>query len=170
MKIDMGSSNGAKGDPEVPLRIHVLSVPGSEDLPLPAYATASAAGADLHAAVTEPVTVRMGEIALVPTGIRLEIPEGYEGQVRPRSGLALRAGLTLVNAPGTIDSDYRGEVKVIVTCLSSTPCVIERGDRIAQLVIAPVRQAMFVPAEELSETRRGEGGFGHTGNATMAAL
>ncbi|MAG54733.1 MAG: dUTP diphosphatase [Planctomycetes bacterium] len=157
-------------DVKQPLRVRVTRLPGTDDLPLPRYATPGSAGADLCAAVTEPVTVRMGEIALIPTGLSLEIPVGFEGQVRPRSGLALRAGLTLVNAPGTIDCDYRGEVKIIVTCLSKTPCVIERGERIAQLVIAPVRQATFDEADVLTETERGEGGFGHTGREALTTV
>jgi dUTP diphosphatase len=131
--------------------------------------TPGAAGADIHAAVTDPVIVRMGEIHRIPTGIKLEIPRGYECQVRPRSGLALERGLSLVNAPGTIDSDYRGEVGIIVTCLSSTPCVIRRGMRIAQLVFSPVARATFAPADELSMTARGAGGFGHTGLGTVDA-
>jgi dUTP pyrophosphatase len=131
--------------------------------------TAGAAGADLHAAVTDTVIVRMGEIHRIPTGLKLEIPAGFEGQIRARSGLALERGLALVNAPGTVDSDYRGEVGVIVTCLSATPCVIRRGMRIAQLVFSPVARARFVVHEALTETARGAGGFGHTGTEGAAA-
>jgi dUTP pyrophosphatase len=145
------------------VRVVACRAPEAQDLPYPRYMTPGAAGADIVAAVTEPVIVRMGEIHRIPTGISLEIPRGFEGQVRARSGLALQKGLALVNAPGTIDSDYRGEIGVIVTCLSSTPCVIRRGMRIAQLVIAPIAHVTFVESETLSATARGAGGFGHTG-------
>ncbi len=151
------------------MRIAISRVAGAEDLPLPLYATSGSAGADLHAAVTEPVTVRMGEVKAIPTGLMLAIPGGFEGQVRPRSGLALKAGLTLVNTPGTIDSDYRGEIRVLVTCVTMKPCVIKRGDRIAQIIFAPVARAEFVEAEELPTTARGERGFGHTGVRSSAA-
>lgn len=154
-------------EPVVPssreIRVVVCRAPDAQDIPCPRYMTAGAAGADLHAAVTDTVIVRMGEIHKIPTGLSLEIPRGFEGQIRARSGLALERGLALVNAPGTIDSDYRGEVGVIVTCLSSTPCVIRRGMRIAQLVILAVERATFVVSEDLSTTARGAGGFGHTG-------
>jgi dUTP pyrophosphatase len=149
--------------------VPIARLPGTEDLPAPAYATPGAAGADLHAAVQAPVTVRMGEIVLIPTGLRMAIPPGYEGQIRARSGLALRRGLALVNAPGTIDADYRGEIQVIVTCLSIHPCVIERGERIAQIVITPVAQAAFPVAGALDETERGTRGFGSSGIALSAA-
>jgi len=128
----------------------------------PAYATSGSAGADLRACVEQPVTIAPGERSAISTGVRLEIPDGYEGQVRPRSGLAARHGITLLNAPGTIDSDYRGEVRVIVVNLSDESYMIHPGDRIAQLVIAPVVQATFTPAD-LTESERGEGGFGSTG-------
>jgi dUTP pyrophosphatase len=105
----------------------------------------------------------MGEIHLIPTGLKIAIPPGFEGQVRPRSGLALRSGLTLVNGPGTIDSDYRGEIKLVVTCLSTKACTIQRGDRVAQLVISPVARASFEEVADLETTARGSGGFGHTG-------
>ena len=130
---------------------------------LPAYQTEHAAGMDLLAAVTEPLVLAPGERAAVPTGLRLEIPPGYEGQVRPRSGLALRHGIGIPNAPGTIDADYRGEVCVIVGNVGRGAFVIRRGIRIAQLVIAPVVRAQVVEAAELDSTVRGEGGFGHTG-------
>jgi dUTP pyrophosphatase len=130
---------------------------------LPAYATAHAAGMDLHAAVDQPVALEPGEIRLVPTGIALEIPPGCEGQVRPRSGLALKHGISIVNAPGTIDADYRGEVGVILINLGKNPYTIEPGDRIAQLVIAPVIRPRIKEAAALKATRRGAGGFGHTG-------
>ncbi len=133
------------------------------NLPLPAYHSAGAAGMDLLADVEQTVTLGPLERCAVPTGIALEIPAGFEGQVRPRSGRALREGLTLLNTPGTIDSDYRGEVQVIVVNLGREPVTIERGDRIAQLVIAPVARATLVEVEDLSDTRRGGSGFGHTG-------
>jgi dUTP pyrophosphatase len=145
------------------IRVVVCRAPDAQDIPYPRYMTAGAAGADLHANVADPVIVRMGEIHRIPTGICLEIPKGFEGQVRARSGLALERGLALVNAPGTIDSDYRGEVGIIVTCLSATPCVIRRGMRIAQIVFTAVARATFVDAAELTSTARGSGGFGHTG-------
>jgi dUTP pyrophosphatase len=129
----------------------------AEDGFLPDYQSEDASGADLRACVTEPVALAPGERAAVPTGVFLEIPRGYEGQVRPRSGLAL------VNTPGTIDSDYRGEVKVILINLGQAPVTINRGERIAQLVIAPVTRARFVAAAELSATARSAGGFGSTG-------
>ena len=138
-------------------------LPHGEGLPLPARATPGAAGLDLCAAVAQPLSLAPGERALVPTGFVWEIPEGYEGQVRPRSGLALKHGLTLLNAPGTVDSDYRGEVCVILCNLGSEPFAVERGARIAQMVVAPVAAAEPVETAALSETDRGAGGFGHTG-------
>lgn len=143
------------------LKIHVT--PAAEGLPLPAYETAGAAGMDLRAAIAEPVTLAPGERALISTGLRLEIPEGYEGQVRPRSGLAIRHGITLLNTPGTIDSDYRGLVQVVVINLGREAYTIHRGDRIAQLLITPVIRVTLETVEDLSETERGEGGFGSTG-------
>jgi dUTP pyrophosphatase len=136
---------------------------GPVEVPLPSYQTAAAAGADLHAALAEPCTLAPGERRLIPTGLVLAIPDGYEGQVRPRSGLALKHGIGMVNAPGTIDSDYRGPVGVILVNLGQEPYVVEPLARIAQLVIAPVTRADFVLAEELGATARGEGGFGSTG-------
>lgn len=156
-----GSFEGSTGTHS--LKVEVVRLAGHEDLPFPEYATGGSAGADLCAAVTEPVLVRMGEIVLIPTGLKIAIPAGFEGQVRPRSGLALRTGLTLVNTPGTVDSDYRGELKLIVTCLSMKPHRICRGDRIAQIVFAPVARAEFRPASELGSTERGAQGFGHSG-------
>lgn len=143
--------------------IRVLRLPHGEGLPLPAYETAGAAGLDLRAAVTEPLVLESGGRALVPTGLVLEIPEGFEGQVRPRSGLAAKHGVTVLNAPGTVDSDYRGEVKVILVNLAAEPFAITRGDRIAQLVVAPVSRAVLVEAEAVSDSARGAGGFGSTG-------
>lgn len=130
---------------------------------LPRYMTAGAAGLDLCAAIEEPISLAPGERRLVPTGLALAIPAGFEGQVRPRSGLALRQGLTMLNTPGTIDSDYRGEVGVIVINHGQQPAVLNPGDRVAQLVIAPVAHAVLEEFDELPATLRGKGGFGHTG-------
>lgn len=138
-----------------------VGVDGRLDLH-PAYATEGSAGADLRAALSAPLVLAPGERGLVPTGIRLSIPRGYEGQVRPRSGLALKHGVTLLNAPGTIDSDYRGEVGVILVNHGSSEYVVQPGDRVAQLLITPVAQAEFF-AEDLTDTSRGSGGFGSTG-------
>jgi len=136
---------------------------GPVAVPLPQYQTSGAAGADLHAALGEAVTLAPGERRLIPTGLVLAIPDGYEGQVRPRSGLALKHGIGMVNAPGTIDSDYRGPVGVLLVNLGAEPYVIEPLARIGQLVIAPVTRAEFAFAAELGETARGEGGFGSSG-------
>jgi len=143
------------------LEIEVLE--GNEDLGLPAYATEGAAGLDLKAALTSPLTLQPGERDVVPTGLKMAIPRGFEGCVRPRSGLAMKQGLTLTNAPGTIDSDYRGEVKVLVINLGQAPVTLQRGDRIAQLLISPVAHARVVKIPKVDDTHRGEGGFGHTG-------
>ncbi len=137
-------------------------LPGAEDLPLPAYMTAGSAGADVVAGLEADLVLAPGARALVPTGFALEIPLGFEVQVRPRSGLALRHGITLLNTPGTIDSDYRGPVGVILVNLGDAPVTIRRGDRIAQLVVAPVARAMFAE-RELVATERGTAGFGSTG-------
>jgi dUTP pyrophosphatase len=133
------------------------------EIPLPRYMTEYSAGMDLYAAVEEEVRLDPGERKLIPTGIALSIPEGYEGQVRPRSGMALRAGVTLVNTPGTIDADYRGEVGVLLINFGHQPFTVRRGDRVAQLVIAPVFQATIELVDELDDTPRSTGGFGHTG-------
>lgn len=143
------------------LKIEVL--PGHEDLGLPAYATEGSAGMDLKAALAEPLTLGPGDRGVVPTGLKMAIPSGFEGCVRPRSGLAMKQGLTLTNAPGTIDSDYRGEVKVLVINLGREPVVLKRGDRIAQLLISPVAHVQVARVERVDDTQRGEGGFGHTG-------
>lgn len=143
--------------------IPILRLPGNEDLPLPEPATPDSAGVDLRAAILEPIALAPGERALVPTGFALALPRGYEGQVRPRSGLALKFGLTLLNTPGTIDADYRGEVAVIAVNLGGKKVAIRRGDRIAQLVVAPVTAAAFAEVRELPASPRGGGGFGHTG-------
>lgn len=145
------------------VRIGVLRLPEGFGLPLPAYMSADSTGADVVAAVSDDLVLAPMARALVPTGFSLEIPAGYEVQLRPRSGLALKAGLTLLNAPGTIDADYRGPVGVIVANLGSEPYTIHRGDRIAQMVVAPVIQALFREVSELGTTDRGTGGFGSTG-------
>lgn len=150
------------------LAIQVARLPHGADLPLPSYATPGAAGLDLLAAVDEPAELAPGERRLIPTGIRIAVPPGYEAQVRPRSGLALKRGLGVPNAPGTIDSDYRGEICVIMINWSTESQVIRRGDRIAQLVVCPVAQAALIEVQELDETERADGGFGHTGVATRA--
>jgi dUTP pyrophosphatase len=142
-------------------RVQILILPHGRGLALPAYATAGAAGADLVAA--EEATIRPGGVHAVATGIALAIPHGFEGQVRPRSGLALKHGVTVLNAPGTIDADYRGEVKVILINHGPEPFRVARGDRIAQLVVAPVAPVRFERVDMLPDSARGEGGFGSTG-------
>ena len=132
--------------------------------PLPEYSTAQSAGMDLRAFITKPVVLEALDRALIPTGLYIEMPEGYEAQVRPRSGLAIKHGVTVINSPGTVDADYRGEICVELVNLSNKPYTIESGERIAQLVFNKCEQAELVEVEELSETERGEGGFGHTGN------
>jgi dUTP pyrophosphatase len=153
------------------LFVSFVQMPHAAGLPAPAYATADAAGMDLSAAVEDdaPVTLAPGQRAAIPTGLQLAIPQGFEGQVRPRSGLALKNAVTVLNAPGTIDADYRGEVKVILINLGTEPFEITRGMRIAQLVFAPVVRATMQQAATLDETARGEGGFGSTGVAKRAA-
>jgi len=131
--------------------------------PLPSYATAGSAGMDIRANVELPVTLEPLERCLVPTGLFIELPEGYEAQIRPRSGLALKQGITCLNSPGTVDSDYRGELKVILINLSNTTQVINNGDRIAQMVIAKTAMAELFVVQQLNDTVRGDGGFGHTG-------
>jgi len=144
------------------VRLHPLR---DADLPLPAYRTAGAAGCDLVAALEQPLTLQPLQRALVPTGLAIAIPDGFEGQVRPRSGMALRHGLGMPNAPGTIDSDYRGELQVCVINLDPAPLTLHRGDRIAQLVVAPVARARFEVVAALDDTVRGSGGFGSTGRS-----
>jgi dUTP pyrophosphatase len=131
--------------------------------PLPAYATEQSAGMDLRANIDEPIVLKPMERRLVPTGLHIALPVGYEAQVRPRSGLALKKGITVLNAPGTVDADYRGDVGVILINLSDEPFTIEDGERIAQMVIARHEHAEFIPVDVLDETERGEGGYGHTG-------
>lgn len=135
----------------------------SEGADLPLYASAQAAGADVRAHLTQDVILQPGQSALIPTGLKFAIPEGFEIQVRPRSGLAFKNGITVLNSPGTIDSDYRGELGIILINHSQQPFTIANGMRIAQIVIAPVYRAEFLPEETLATTTRGEGGFGHTG-------
>jgi len=146
-----------------PVAVRLRRLPHALGLPPPAPASAGSAGADLRAAIEGTWVLAPGERALVPTGWVLAIPPGFEGQVRPRSGLAVASGITLVNSPGTVDSDYRGEVKVALINLGEEPFQLARGDRIAQLVVAPVARAVFEEAAELPATPRGEGGFGSTG-------
>jgi dUTP pyrophosphatase len=145
------------------IRVRVRRLPAASGLPLPVAASAGSSGCDLRAALAGEAVLRPGERLLVPTGLALEIPPGWEGQVRPRSGLALRHGIGMVNAPGTIDSDYRGEVGVLLINLGSEPFTLRRGDRIAQLVIARVESVEWEEAEALDGSDRGEGGFGSTG-------
>lgn len=145
------------------MKVRLRRLPHGRDLPLPSAASAGSAGLDLLAAVDETQVLRPGERMLVPTGLVLAIPPGFEGQVRPRSGLAWKHGVTLANPPGTIDSDYRGEVKVLLIHLGDAPLTISRGDRVAQLVVARVESVEWEEAEVLDETGRGDGGFGSTG-------
>ncbi len=150
-------------------QLRVARLDSAADLPLPSYRSAGAAGLDLHAAVAadEPMVVKPGDRALVPTGLIVAIPEGHEGQVRPRSGLALNHGLTVLNAPGTIDSDYRGELKVLLINHGSEPVIVSRGMRVAQLIVSPFAHAEIVEvtaSHELGDTERGGGGFGSTGS------
>ena len=145
------------------MTILVKKLPHFHDLPLPAYATAAAAGCDLQAAIAEPVTLAPGERRLIPTGLAIALPIGFEAQIRPRSGLALKQGVTVLNSPGTIDADYRGEIGVILINLGQEPVVIERGMRIAQMVIGRHETTVFAVVDDLDTTDRGSGGFGSTG-------
>jgi dUTP pyrophosphatase len=147
------------------VRVRVVQLPHAEGLPLPAYETGGAAGLDLRAALAAPFTLEPGAIASVPTGLAVEIPLGYEAQLRPRSGLAARHGVTLANSPATIDSDYRGEIVIALIHHGSEPLRLERGMRIAQLVLARVPRLVWEPVGELAPSGRGDGGFGHTGLA-----
>jgi dUTP pyrophosphatase len=147
------------------ISVPIVALPHHEGLELPAYATAGAAGLDLRAAIAEdaPMTLLSGARALVPTGLKIAVPDGYECQVRPRSGLALKHGITCLNAPGTVDSDYRGELAVILINHGEEPFIIRRGERIAQMVFSAVAQAVWSPVETLDDSVRGHGGFGSTG-------
>ncbi|SFJ23606.1 dUTP diphosphatase [Thermoflavimicrobium dichotomicum] len=143
--------------------VQIRQLPGNEDLPLPQQMSVGSSGFDLHAAVSEPVTILPGKWKLIPTGIAIAMPHELEAQVRPRSGLALKHGLTVLNTPGTIDADYRGEIGVILLNLGEESFTVERGDRIAQLVFQQVPKVQFQVVEKLEQTVRGSGGFGHTG-------
>jgi len=145
------------------VHVAIERLSGSEDLPLPRYMTDHAAGMDIVAAVATEIALAPRERALIPTGIAIALPAGYEAQIRPRSGLALRSGVTLVNTPGTIDADYRGEIRIILINHGTEPFVVRRGDRIAQMVVAPVSRVTWDLRQGLSDTARGSGGFGHTG-------
>lgn len=146
-----------------PISVAIVRRSDCGDIPLPSYETPAAAGMDLRAAIAEPVELAPGARALIPAGIYIALPPGFEAQVRPRSGLAVRHGISMANAPGTIDADYRGEVQVILINLGQEPFTVRRGDRIAQLVIAPVARAEWRLEDALDDTDRGHGGFGHTG-------
>jgi dUTP pyrophosphatase len=148
--------------------VAIARLPHAEGLELPAYATPASAGLDLAAAVTNDVVIAPGGRALIPTGFALALPAGFEAQVRPRSGLALKHGMTVLNSPGTIDADYRGEVGVILANLGNEPFTVTRGMRVAQLVVAPVAHVTWRPAESLPDSARGAGGFGSTGQAQPA--
>lgn len=145
------------------VRVDVMRLPHAADLPLPEYATPDSAAVDLLAAVAEDVVIAPGERTLIPTGLAIALPSGYEAQVRPRSGLALKNGLTLLNSPGTIDADYRGEIGIIIANLGQEPFTVERGMRIAQMLVAPVSRLAWNSVDSLSESERGTGGFGSTG-------
>ncbi len=149
-----------------PVRVRLRRLANGAGLPVPAPATVAAAGCDLAAAVEDELVLAPGQRELVPTGFAIALPEGYEAQVRPRSGLALRHGILLPNAPGTIDADYRGEIGVILMNAGDEPFRIQRGDRIAQLVVAPVAAVAWDEVEDLDDTARGSGGFGHTGRSS----
>lgn len=145
------------------MQVKVVVLAHGKDLDLPTYETTGSAGMDLRAAIDEPIRLNPMERALVPNGIKIALPQGYEAQVRPRSGLAVKHGVTVLNTPGTVDSDYRGELKTTIINLGSEPFLINRGDRIAQMIVAPVIQAEMIEIDSLDETERGEGGFGSTG-------
>jgi len=145
------------------INVSIKRKESAKDLPIPAYATQGSSGADLYADVENNITISPGEIKLISCGIYIELPEGYEAQIRPRSGLALKHGITLVNTPGTIDSDYRGLINLVMINLGKNDFLIQRGHRLAQMVIREVTRAEFIETEELVETKRAHGGFGHTG-------
>lgn len=145
------------------MKIQFKKLPHAKDLPLPSYESEFAAGMDIRAALENPITLKPGQRKLIPSGLKMSMPQGYEAQMRPRSGLAYRNGITMLNTPGTIDADYRGELKMLAVNLGDETFTINHGDRIAQMVIAPVIQAEVAEVETLSETERAEGGFGSTG-------
>jgi len=144
------------------VELKIKKFPGTEDIPLPQYMTEHAAGMDVYAAVSDPVILKAGETRLIPTGMSIEVPVGYEAQIRPRSGLALKNNIGILNSPGTIDADYRGEVGIILTNFGQLDFTVKRGERIAQMIIAPVAKVTIALQEELTTTARGAGGFGHT--------
>ena len=143
-------------------KIHIQKITGNEDIPLPAYMTGQAAGMDIFAAVSSDETILPGERKKIPTGIAIALPQGYEAQIRPRSGLAIHQGITLLNSPGTIDADYRGEIALIVINHGQAPFVVQRGMRLAQMVVQKICRAQWIESAELDATARGSGGFGHT--------
>ena len=145
------------------VNVDIVMLPHAADIPMPEYATAHSAGMDLRAAITEAITLTPGERRLIPTGIAIALPPGYEAQVRPRSGLALKHGIGMVNAPGTIDADYRGEVGIILVNLSADTVTLTDGERIAQMVFCPVQKIILTEVTELTDSERGAGGFGSTG-------
>lgn len=151
------------------VHVAIVQLPHAKGLNLPAYATALSAGVDLEAAVEAPVTLKPGERQLIPTGLSIALPEGYEAQIRPRSGLAFKNGVTVLNSPGTIDADYRGEIKIILANLGAEPFTVERGLRVAQMVVSPCTQVSWQQVESLDETARGAGGFGSTGTLAKKA-
>jgi dUTP pyrophosphatase len=152
------------------IKVRIQQLPHGDDLPLPQYATDQSAGVDLMAAIDDHIIIGPMERQLIPAGIAIALPEGYEAQIRPRSGLAFKHGITLVNSPGTIDADYRGEIKVLLINLGSEPFTVARGMRVAQMVIAPVSQAGWQKVETLEDTRRSTGGFGSTGVHSKKAV
>ena len=143
--------------------VQIERMQGNDDLPLPQYMTEQAAGLDICAAVDEELTILPGERAMVPTGFAICLPKGYEAEIRPRSGLAFKHGITLINAPGTIDADYRGEIRILLINLGGAPFIIRRGDRIAQMLLHQIHRVTWDPCDSLDDTSRGKGGFGHTG-------
>ena len=147
----------------IPPKVYMKRTEGCEDLPLPRYMTTQAAGMDLYAAVPQAVLLQPGKFTLIPTGLQIALPDGYEAQIRPRSGLALKHGISLVNTPGTIDADYRGEIGLIMINFGPDPFVINRGERVAQMVINKVERLQLIEVQELAETQRSTSGFGHTG-------
>lgn len=151
------------GDERVTVNIKRVRPERDGDIPFPKYMSPSAAGMDLHAAVEKETPILPGEISLVPTGLAVSIPKGYEIQIRPRSGLAINHGIGIINSPGTVDADYRGEIKIALINFGKKTFIVSRGDRIAQMILARVQKMVFDPVEELDNTDRGDGGFGHTG-------
>ena len=145
------------------VKVNIQRLEGNNDLPLPKYMSDGASGMDMYAAVTDTEIIPPREVAMIPVGIRIALPEGFEAQVRPRSGLAAKHGVGILNSPGTIDSDYRGEIKIIMFNFGKEPFVINRGDRIAQMIITRVARAVLIEQDDLEDTERGSGGFGHTG-------